>query len=160
MNVTLKMKIQDQDFDLVLNLTNRAARIYRQYFQRDLLDDLSELYSKTSVSSGLRKELLKEIDLSKVDTDNITEERLAEQILKQVDVQKLLSNRELKPLNFADSERACRIVWSFVKNADEKTEAYEEWADSFDFVLPVEEIIPAVYNAWMKSARPIVEIKN
>ena len=34
MYITLKMKIQDQEIDLDVNLANRAGRIYRQTYNR------------------------------------------------------------------------------------------------------------------------------
>ena len=46
MNLTLKMNIQDQEFELNANLTNNAGRIYRQQFSRDILKDMSDIYKK------------------------------------------------------------------------------------------------------------------
>ena len=154
MNITLKMKIQDQEFRLEANLTNRAGRIYRQQFGRDLIRDMSEIYKK------LHKSPLEGIDLSGVSFKGKTEEEIYDQILSNVDVGKLVSGQSDNTLDFEEDERGGQIIWAFVKNQDDKTPNYEEWIDSFDFVLPVGDIVSALYEAWTNAARPTIELKN
>ena len=155
MYITLKMKIQDQDFDLDVNLANRAGRIYRQQFGRDILKDMSEIYKK------LHKSPFDGLDMSKINVNAETEQEIAEQILASVDIPKLLNermNQEL--LNFEETERAGQIIWSFVKNRNNEIPNYEDWIDEFDFILPVDKILIALYEAWGKSAQPTIELKN
>ena len=155
MYITLKMKIQDQEIPLEVNLTNRAGRIYRQQFSRDILKDMSEIYKK------LHKSILDEIDMSKIDVKGKTEQEIYEQILSNVDMSKLLAEQSAKDeFSFEETERAGQIVWAFAKNRDIKIPNYEEWIDSFDFILPVLDIVDALYTAWGKSAQPTVELKN
>ena len=154
MIITLKMKIQDQEFTLNCNLTNSAGRIYRQQFSRDLLKDMSDICKKINRSP------FEGINLKSVDVKGKTEQEIYQQILDQVDVSALLESQESKELDFEETERGYQIVWAFVKNADDKTPIFSEWSDGFDFVLPVRDIVPALYTAWQKSAMPIVEIKN
>ena len=155
MYITLKMKIQDQDFDLDVNLANRAGRIYRQQFNRDILKDMGELYKK------LHKSPFEGVDMSKINVNVDSEQEIAEQILASVDIPKLLNERMTQEiLSFEETEKASQIIWAFVKNKDNDTPNYEEWIDGFDFILPVEKIIIALYEAWGKSAQPTIELKN
>ena len=155
MYITLKMKIQDAEIDLEVNLTNRAGRIYRQQYNRDLLKDMSELYKK------LNKSPLDGIDMTGVEIKGKTEEEIYEQLIGRVDVAKLMNAQaDQIMLDFEETERAGQIIWSFAKNRDEKLPNYEKWIDSFDFILPVDKIVSALYEAWGKAAQPIVELKN
>lgn len=155
MNITLKMKIQDQEFVIAANLTNAAGRIYRQQFSRDLLKDMSDIYKK------LHRSPLDGIDMTGVEIRGKSEQEIYEQILSKVDVTKLVSSQTDKPeLDFEETEHAGQITWAFVKNADKDIPNYEKWIDEFDFVLPAGEIVSALYEAWTKSAQPTVELKN
>ena len=153
MIVTLKMNIQDQEFNLVVDLTMKAGRIYRQQFSSDLIDDLTDIYQKVNPS------IYDHLDLTGIQTEGKTEEEIYNQVIAKAmpvwaEVQKKLA------LNFEDTERASRIIWAFAKNADNDLPGYEDWIDSFDFVLPVKELITVLYGAWNESAKPIVEVKN
>lgn len=153
MKITLKMKIDDQDFDLVVDMTMNAGRIYRQQFQSDLIQDLSEIYQKTNLN------IFDKIDFTKIDTEGKTEEEVKQQIIEKA--YPIWSEAQKNnTLSFTDTERATQIIWAFVKNADKDLPGYEEWVDGFDFILPIKEIITALYNAWNESAKPTVEIKN
>lgn len=154
MLITLKMKIQDQEFTLNCNLTNSAGRIYREQFSRDLLKDMSDICKKINRSP------FDGINLKSIDVKGKTEQEIYRQILDQVDVSALLDEQGNIELDFEETERGYQIVWAFVKNADNKTPTFTEWSDNFDFVLPVGDIVPALYTAWQKSAMPIVELKN
>ena len=155
MNITLKMNIQDQDFELVCNLTNHAGRIYRQQFNRDILKDMNEVYRQ------LHKSPFEGIDLVDIDVNGKTEQEIYEQILSKVDVSKLIElQTNQTAMSFEDTETCGHIIWAFVKNADKNTPTYEQWIDDFDFVLPVGEIVSALHEAWTKSAVPTVELKN
>lgn len=154
MIITLKMKIQDQEFALNCDLTNSAGRIYRQQFSRDLLKDMSDICKKINRSP------FEGINLKNIDVKGKTEQEIYQQLLDQVDVTNLLNTQERNVLDFEDTERGYQIVWAFVKNADDKTPTFSEWSDGFDFVLPIRDIVPALYTAWQKTAMPIVELKN
>ena len=155
MNITLKMKIQDQDFEIKANLTNAAGRIYRQQFSRDLLKDMNEIYKK------LHKSPFEGIDMSGITYEGKTEKEIYEQIMSKVDISKFMENRLNKePLDFEDTEKCGQIIWAFIKNEDRTTPNYEQWIDEFDFILPVGDIVSALYEAWNKSAQPIIELKN
>ena len=155
MNITLKMKIQDQEFALNANLTNAAGRIYRQQYNRDILKDMSEIYKK------MHKSLFDGIDMTGIDLNGKTEQEIYDQIISRVDVSKLVASQtEREQLSFEETDRCGQIVWAFVKNADKDTPYYEEWIDSFDFILPVIDIVEALYEAWNKSAQPTIELKN
>ena len=155
MNITLNMKIQDQEFELNANLTNNAGRIYRQQYSRDLLRDMGDIYRK------LRKSPFEGVNLEGIDLKNKTEQEIYDQLISRVDVSKILTaqtNKEI--LSFDEEERAGQIIWAFVKNADNTIPNYEKWIDEFDFILPVGDIVCALYEAWTKSAQPTVELKN
>lgn len=155
MEITLKMKIQDQEFDLVANMTNNAGRIYRQQFGRDVLKDMSAIYRTVN------KSIYDGLDLTGIEIAGKTEEEIYEQLMSRVDVSKLIAvETEKEPLSFEETERCAQIVWAFVKNADKNLPGFEEWIDSFDFILPVADITCALYDAWTKSAVPTVELKN
>ena len=151
MYITLKMKIEDQDIALDVNLANRAGRIYRQQYGRDLITDMSELYKK------LHKSPFADIDMSGIDRNSVTEQELFERLMSNVDLSDYLSKTVL---SFEDTETAGQIIWAFAKNRNNDIPNYEDWIDNFDFVLPVEDIITALFDAWGKSARPTIEIKN
>ena len=150
MYITLKMKIQEQDIALEVNLANRAGRIYRQQYGRDLIADMGDLYRK------LHKSPFSGVDINDIDK-NMTEQEIFEQIMSKINVDDYLTKTML---SFDDTETAGKIIWAFAKNRNENIPNYEDWIDGFDFVLPVEEIITALYDAWGKSARPTVELKN
>lgn len=155
MYITLKMEIQEEVFTLDLNLANRAGRIYRQQFERDILKDMSDLYRK------LHRNPLDIFDLTGFDAEGKTEEEIHDELMSRVNVDKLMTfQSESIPLDFEETERAGQIIWAFAKNRKESIPSYEDWIDEFDFVLPVEKIIPALYEAWGKSAKPIIELKN
>jgi hypothetical protein len=145
------MKIEDQDINLDVNLANRAGRIYRQQYGRDLVDDMTELYKK------LHKSPLSGLDMSGIDPDNLTEQEIFERIMAKVNLENYMTQNVL---SFEDTETAGKIIWAFAKNRNESIPNYEDWIDGFDFVFPVEEIISALFDAWGKSARPTVELKN
>lgn len=155
MYITLKMKIQDQEFNLEVNLANKAGRIYRQQYCRDLLKDMDEIYKK------LHKSPFDGIDMTGIDIDGKTEQEIYEQLLTRVDMSKLLQSQSDKnALSFEEEERAGQIVWAFTKNKNADTPNYEDWIDSFDFILPVGDIVCALFEAWGKSAQPTIELKN
>ena len=155
MNITLKMNIQDQDFEINANLTNNAGRIYRQQFSRDMLKDMNEMYRQ------LHKSPFEGIDITGIDVNGKSEQEIYEQILAKVDVSKFLAlQMDQEVMSFEDMDTCGHIIWAFVKNADKNTPAYEQWIDEFDFVLPAGEIVSALYDAWTKSAVPTVELKN
>lgn len=155
MYITLKMKINEQELSLEVNMTNRAGRIYRQYFNSDILADMTDIYKK------LHKSILDEIDMSGISISGKTEQEIYDQLIEKVDVSKLMAAQNERPaFTFEETDLCGHIVWAFVKNKDEKTPNYEEWIDSFDYILPVIDIVDALYNAWNKSAQPTIELKN
>ena len=155
MYITLNMKIQDQEFALEANLSNRAGRIYRQQFNRDLLKDMTVLYKKT------HKSIFDSADLTGIDLKGKTEQEIYEQILSRVNMAEFIESlNESQTLSFEETDRCGQIVWAFVKNKDINTPNYEEWIDSFDFILPVIDISNALFEAWNKSAQPTIELKN
>lgn len=153
MNITLRMTIQDQTFDLNLDMTMKAGRIYRQHFNRDLVKDMSDIYRTVNGS------VYNDIDMSKVETEGKTDEEIAKQLLSQA-VPLYLAHRNNTDLSYEDTERVYQILWAFVKNADEKLSGYEEWIDGFDFILPAKDLITMMYSAWNDSAQPTIELKN
>ena len=155
MNITLNMKIQGQEFELNANLTNAAGRIYRQQFSRDLLRDMSDIYKK------LHKSPFDGINMEGIELAGKTEQEIYEQLMSRVDMTKLMNAEANKAmLDFEEEERAGQIIWAFVKNADKNLPNYDKWIDEFDFILPVGEIVCALFEAWTKSAQPTVELKN
>ena len=152
MYITLKMKIQDQEINLDVNLANRAGRIYRQTYNRDILKDMAEIYKKVN------KNPFDGIDTSGIDIVGMTEEELLNELISRVDPRELIKDREI--LDFEEAERAGQIIWAFAKNRNKDLPGYEDWIDSFDFILPVEEILTKLFEAWGKSAAPTIEVKN
>ena len=153
MYITLKMKIQDQEFTLDVNLANRAGRIYRQQYGRDLLKDMAEIYRK------LHKSPFSGINVGDIDLTGKTEKEIYEQLISRVDISKFIEQNSVS-LDFEETETGGKIIWAFAKNRNDSIPNYEDWIDSFDFVLPVGDIVSALYEAWGKSAQPTVEIKN
>ena len=151
MKITLKFKNITETETLAIDMTMNAARIYRQTFGRDLLKDMNEIYWKVnrSVFDG--------VDLSEIDTSK-SEAEVAAEIMKRA-APNILSESK-KDLDFDETERGCMVLWAFAKNADAKTVDFEDWIGSFDYVLPIAEIITALYNAWHKTAAPTIELKN
>lgn len=153
MNITLKMKLQDQEFNLIINMTMNAGRIYRQQFQRDLVKDLSELYEKFNPS------IFDNIDLKGIETEGKAEEEITQQIITRAYPVWAEAQKKIIP-SYEDIERTGQILWAFAKNADMNLPGYEKWIDEFDYILPTKEIVIALYGAWNDSAKPTVEIKN
>lgn len=153
MIITLKMKINDQEFNLIADMTMNAGRIYRKQFQRDLIKDLSEIYQKVNPN------IYDHLDLSGIQTEGKTEDEITDQIIsKAIPVWSETQRKTM--LSFDDTEQASRIIWAFAKNADKDLPGCDEWMDSFDFILPIKEIITALYGAWNDSAKATVEVKN
>lgn len=155
MDVTLKFKVNDQDIELKTNLTNSAGRIYRQQFNRDLLRDMAEIYKK------MNKSPFDGVDMTGIDFSGKTEQELYQELMNRVDLSKLVEARsELNALDFEETERGEQITWAFAKNADKNLPNYTEWSDSLDYILPVGDIVSALYEVWGKSAQPTIELKN
>ena len=154
MIITLKMKIQDQEFTLNANLTNAAGRIYRQQFNRDLLKDMAEIYKI------LHRSPFEGISMEGIDVNGKTEQEIYEQLVSKIDIPSILTYRTETNLNFEEEERGGQIIWAFAKNADKTIPNYTDWIDSFDFVLPVGDIVSVLYEAWNHSAQPTIELKN
>lgn len=152
MYITLKMKIQDQEIDLDVNLANRAGRIYRQTYNRDILKDMAEIYKKVN------KNPFDGVDTSGIDFVGMTEEELLKELVSRVDPRELIKDQEI--LDFEETERAGQIIWAFARNRNKDLPGYEDWIDSFDFILPVGEILTKLFEAWGKSAAPTIEVKN
>lgn len=153
MELTLKMKIGDQEFTLVVNMTNKAGRIYRQKYSRDLVQDL------TAINKKINPSIYDYVDISQLDIVNKTEEELNADLIRMA-YPKYKEYTQNNVLDFTDTEQANQIIWAFAKNADDKLPDYEDWIDSFDFVMPVKSIIPVLFDAWTKTAQPIIELKN
>lgn len=155
MNLTLKMNIQDQEFELNANLTNNAGRIYRQQFSRDILKDMSDIYKK------MHKSPFDGINLTGLEINGKTEQDIQDQLMSRIDIAQLLaSQNEAAVLTFEEEERGGQIIWAFVKNADKALPNYEKWIEEFDFILPVGDIVCALYESWTESAQPTIELKN
>ena len=154
MKITLEMNVNDTKETLNVDMTMHSARIYRQTFGRDMFKDMEEIYRK------LHKNPFDGIDMNGVTVEGKTEQEIYDQLVSRVDLAKLIAMREKTHLDYEEMERGGQIIWAFVKNADAKTLDFEDWIDSFDYVLPVGDIVVALYDAWTKSAVPTVEIKN
>lgn len=152
MKITLKMN--ETNTDLTVNMTMNGARIYRQNFSRDMLKDMNEIYVK------LYKSPFDGIDMSGIQVKGKTEQEIYEQLMSKVDVTKVLASQTKEMLDYDETERGAQIIWAFAKNADKSVPDFEEWIEGFDYILPVGDIVTALYEAWHKSAMPTVEIKN
>ena len=84
MYLTLKMRIQEQEYNLEVNLANRAGRIYRQQFNRDLLKDMSEIYKK------LHKSPFEGLNIQDIEIEGKTEQEIYQQIISKIDLSKFL----------------------------------------------------------------------
>ena len=152
MKITLKMN--ETNTDLTVNMTMNGARIYRQNFSRDMLKDMNEIYGK------LHKSPFDGIDMGGIQVEGKTDQEIYEQLMSKVDVTKLLASQNKETLDYDETERGAQIIWAFAKNADRNAPDFEEWIEEFDYILPVGDIVTALYEAWHKSAMPTVEIKN
>lgn len=151
MNIHLKMQIQNEAIELTANLTLKACRIYRQNFSRDLLQDMQNIYKTYNKSP------FEGINFAGMDVEGKSEQEIYAQLLSRVDVTKL---SELHTLSGEQTETGYQIVWAFLKNADPDLPGYEKWTEQFDYILPIGEIITALFDAWNANAKPTVEIKN
>ena len=151
MKITLKLNNETGSENLAINMTMNAARIYRQEFNRDLLKDMNEIYWKVNRS------VFEGVDLSGIDTSK-SENEITAEIIQRAQLNILSESKN--DLDFDETERGCMVLWAFTKNADAKTLEFNEWFGSFDYVLPIAEIITALYEAWHKTAAPTVELKN
>ena len=151
MNITLKMQIQEQELNLVVNLTLKACRIFRQQFHEDILQQMQSIYK------AYNKSPFEGMDLSGVTVEGKTEQEIYAQLLNKIDVSKLTEVRELTA---EQTETGYKIIWAFAKNADPDLPGFDDWVDKFDYILPIGEIITALFEAWNKSAKPTIEIKN
>ena len=152
MKITLKMN--ETNTDLTVNMTMNGARIYRQNFSRDMLKDMNEIYAK------FHKSPFDGIDMSGIQVEGKTDQEIYEQLMAKVDVTKLFALQTKETLDYDETERGAQIIWAFAKNADRNVPDFEEWIEGFDYILPVGDIVTALYEAWHKSAMPTVEIKN
>lgn len=153
MLITLKMTIQDQDFNLGVDVTMKACRIYRQQFGRDIIKDMAEINRIVNPS------LYDLVDISEIKVDGKTEDEVLQEVMKKA-YPEYKKHEKTTVLDYQHTEQASQIIWAFAKNADESIPNYEDWIDSFDFILPVKEIITSLYDVWNKTAQPIIEIKN
>ena len=145
------MQIQEEAVTLKLNLTLKACRIFRQQFQSDLLQVMQQIYK------AWNKSPFEGMDLTGVTVEGKTEQEIYAQLLNKIDISKI---SELRELTAEQTEMGYKAIWAFAKNANPALPNFEDWADEFDYVLPIGEIITAVFEAWNKSAKPTVEIKN
>lgn len=153
MLITLKMKIQDQDFDLVVDVTMKACRIYRQQFGRDIIKDMTEIYRMVNPS------IYDMVDMSEIQVEGKTEDEVYQEVMRKV-YPEYKKHEHTSILDYEHTEQASQIIWAYAKNANEALPNFEEWIDSFDFILPVKEIITSLYQVWNETAKPIIEIKN
>lgn len=153
MKFTLEMNMNGEKETLNVDMTMHSARIYRQTFGRDMLKDMGDIYVKLQAS------LFDGISLEGVDV-NKSDDEIYNQLLEKVNVSKLITDSNGKNLDFEETERGCQIIWAFAKNADDSIPNYTEWIDSFDYILPVGDIITSLYEHWHSTAVPTVEIKN
>lgn len=151
MNITLKMQIQNEEVILPANLTLKACRIFRQQFGEDILQSMQNIYK------AYNKSPFEGIDLTGVVVEGKTEQEIYNQLLSKIDVSKL---NEIRELTAEQTETGYKVIWAFAKNADPDLPGFEDWADSFDYILPVGQIVSALFEAWSKSAKPTIEIKN
>ena len=152
MKITLKMN--ESNTEMTVNMTMNGARIYRQNFSRDMLKDMNEIYVK------LHKSPFDGIDMSGIQVEGKTDQEIYEQLMSKVDVTKLFASQTKEMLDYDETERGAQIIWAFAKNADRNLPDFEEWIEGFDYILPVGDIVSALFEAWHKSATPTVEIKN
>lgn len=152
MKITLKMN--ESNTEMTVNMTMNGARIYRQNFSRDMLKDMNEIYVK------LHKSPFDGIDMSGIQVEGKTDQEIYEQLMSKVDVTKLLASQTKETLDYDETERGAQIIWAFAKNADRNLPDFEEWIEGLDYILPVGDIVCALYEAWHRSAMPTVEIKN
>lgn len=141
MYATLKIQTQDQEIRLEINLSHRAGRIYREHFDRDILNDMTDLYNKLNCLP------LDGIDMQGIDIEGKTDQEITDQLISRVDPSKLTA---VQMLSFEETERAGQIVWAFAKNKDKDIPDYEKWIDKFDFILPVGDMITVLFDAWRK----------
>lgn len=151
MNITLKMQIQNEKLDLTVNLTLRACRIFRQQFQADLLQEMQNIYK------AYNKSPFEGMDLTGVTVEGKTEQEIYAQLINKIDVSKL---SELRELTADQTETGYKIIWAFAKNADPSLPGFDEWSESFDYILPIGKIVSTLFEAWNKSAQPTIELKN
>lgn len=153
MERVLEIKSDEGIVTIPIRISLRAGRIYRTEFGRDLIADLAELYKKTTMDNQAKLfEILrgKNVDLS-------DETAVTKAIVENADL--LLISQD-QPLTFADTERAGQVLWAFAKNSNEQIEGANDWADSFDILIPYKEIVPTIYSLWQQASTPSVVLKN
>ena len=102
------LKLEEQDIELPVNLTNHAGRIYRQTFERDMLLDMQDIYKK------LNKSPFDGIDLRDIQTAGKTKDEIADELIAKANISAFVDN-ENPVLSFEDTEKAGQIIWAFAK---------------------------------------------
>lgn len=154
MERVLEIKSGEGSVTIPIRISLRAGRIYRTEFGRDLIADLAELYQV--ITGDWQTDIFKELSRNKVDLkDNSAVEAFFE---ARPELMLLMNDRVL---SFDETETGLRILWTFAKNHDDTIKKdVEAWADSFETVLPVRELIEVVYRLWTTASTPTVALKN
>ena len=150
----LEFKSDESTITIPIRLSLRGCRFYRTEFGRDLIADLAALYQ--AIEGEPQAKFLKELSAHQIDPEN---EIAVKAFLKEnPEVMILIADRVL---SFEETETGLRILWAFAKNHDDTLQqSAEDWGDSFDTVLPVRELILAIYGLWVAASAPTVALKN
>lgn len=150
----LEIKGDEGIVTIPVRISLRAGRIYRTEFGRDLIADLATLHQ--AIEGNWQTEIFKELSRNQVDRKNSA--AIEAFFEARPDLMLLMNDRVL---SFDETETGLRILWAFAKNHDETIrKGVEEWADSFEAVLPVRDLIEIVYGLWATASAPTVALKN
>lgn len=150
----LEIKGDEGIVTIPVRISLRAGRIYRTEFGRDLIADLATLHQ--AIEGNWQTEIFKELSRNQVDRKNSA--AIEAFFEARPDLMLLMNDRVL---SFDETETGLRILWAFAKNHDETIrKGVEEWADSFEAVLPVRALIEIVYGLWATASAPTVALKN
>lgn len=138
-----------------IRMTISALRMYRTEFGRDFIQDLVDLHEKLN-PDPLRKAMSRlRIDATKA--AGMTQKEISGLIMENVDFTELAADSHLTG---EETDRALQLVYVLAKNADSELKPFENWADSFDVLLPVKSLIDACFDLWNQSNETSIEIKN
>lgn len=153
MERVLEIQNDGKTVKIRIRLTLGAARIYRAEFGRDLIEDLETLYDKlVNKDSHAILEAIKEKDVDLRD-----EKALYDAFLESVDISELTKK---KGFRYEELEQAARLIWAFAKNSDTMIPGVDAWIENLDAVIPMEEVIPILYQLWSGTYKTTIKIKN
>jgi len=134
--------------ELRIKASMGVLRAYRAQFGSDMIQDLNALYEATHYDPF--QEAIKKTNIIPA---KMTEEEIQSAILANVDLTKI---NETPLIDEQTTVKTLQCLWAMSCTS----ESYDKWAEDYDEILPVKEIIAALNNVWTEAGKVTVELKN